>query len=67
MTLPSPQTVLQGVILLDTHGESCDTGEEGGGGGGLTWVGAEVRAGKSSLRSKQKNKKVRRGRWDGRG
>ena len=57
--------MLQGVILLDTHGESCDTGEEGG--GGLTWVGAEVRAGKSSLRSKQKNKKVRRGRWATRG
>jgi hypothetical protein len=54
----------KGVILLDTNGESCDAdvsdGEEASEGrsSNFTFVGAEIRAGKSSIRSKQKVKKL---------
>ena len=53
-----------GVILLDTNGESCDAdvsdGDESGEirSSNFTFVGAEIRTGKSSIRSKQKAKKV---------
>jgi len=54
----------KGVILLDTNGESCDAdvsdGEEASESrsSNFTFVGAEIRAGKSSIRSKQKVKKL---------
>lgn len=53
-----------GVILLDTNGESCDAdvsdGDESGEirSSNFTFVGAEIRTGKSSIRSKQKAKKL---------
>jgi hypothetical protein len=59
--------LFQGVILLDTNGESCDAdvsdGEEvvdpvGARSSNFTFVGAEIKTGKSSIRSKQKPKKV---------
>ena len=56
--------MFQGVILLDTNGESCDADvsdtEEAveGRSSSFTFVGAEIRTGKSSIRSKQKAKKV---------
>lgn len=59
--------MFQGVILLDTNGESCDAdvsdGEEvvdpvGARSSNFTFVGAEIKTGKSSIRSKQKPKKV---------
>jgi len=50
------------VILLDPNGESCDA-EDGGGDGDVssnrfTFVGAEIKTGKSSLRSREKTKKL---------
>jgi len=54
----------KGVILLDTNGESCDADvsdtEEAveGRSSSFTFVGAEIRTGKSSIRSKQKAKKL---------
>jgi len=54
----------KGVILLDTNGESCDAdvsdAEEGAESrsSNFTFVGAEIRTGKSSIRSKQKAKKL---------
>ena len=62
--LPNNSLIFQGVILLDANGESCDGEEEvegerrGLGGLDVVWVGAEVKTGKSSIRSKQKTKKV---------
>merc|ERR1719430_2805107 len=49
-----------GVILLDTNGESCDGDASDGDesseirSSNFTFVGAEIRTGKSSIRSKQK-------------
>lgn len=57
----------KGVILLDTNGESCDAdvsdGEEvvdpvEARSSNFTFVGAEIKTGKSSIRSKQKAKKL---------
>ena len=65
--ISSSTLLLQGVILLDTHGESCDgeASEEDGEplecSNNFVFVGAEIKTGKSSIRSKQKPKKVRPG------
>ena len=54
-----------GVILLDSNGESCDGDQSEGEGGepvecsnNFVFVGAEIKTGKSSIRSKQSKKKV---------
>ena len=54
-----------GVILLDSNGESCDgdqsdgeTGEPVECSNNFVFVGAEIKTGKSSIRSKQSKKKV---------
>jgi len=57
----------KGVILLDANGESCDADvsdseevvdQAEGRSGNFTFVGAEIKTGKSSIRSKQKAKKL---------
>ena len=54
-----------GVILLDSNGESCDGDQSDGEQGepvecsnNFVFVGAEIKTGKSSIRSKQSKKKV---------
>ena len=57
----------QGVIILDANGESCDGDVEGDNddekepvecSNNFVFVGAEIRTGKSSIRSKQSKRKV---------
>ena len=54
-----------GVILLDSNGESCDGDQSDGelaepveASNNFVFVGAEIKTGKSSIRSKQSKKKV---------
>ena len=57
--------MFQGVILLDANGESCDGDAsdveevvDHQSSNNFVFVGAEIRTGKSSIRSKPKTKKV---------
>ena len=59
--------LFQGVIILDSHGESCDGDISGGetddktpveASNNFVFVGAEIKTGKSSIRTKQSKRKV---------
>ena len=63
--LVSQYQQFQGVVLLDQNGESNDgedveegVGASGLGGNRINWIGAEVKTGKSSIRSIKKTNKV---------